>query len=365
MKKRDRRLLLAVTVVSLLTAWLVTVVLWQRYTVDPFADNFRFEAPIFGLLLLGPLALFFVEGPLKARTLPRLRTSRASSLALRDEGARTRFRHYPAAAFVVALTLVVLALMKPQSIHAREDVETHGIDIALVLDLSLSMEAGDIRPNRFVAMQEVVDHFVTMRPSDRLGAVIFGREAFTLLPLTTDHAALRLALSELRLNMIDGRGTAIGNALGTALNRLKRSEAESRVIILLTDGDSNAGNVSPEQAAAIAQSMSVKVYTVLMGSPDSDGSQGGVGRLFGGPSFPVNPELLQQIAESTGGEFFLASDRGGLEQSFHSILDRLERSRIEDPGKIYAELYPAFLFPALLLLVLGALGEGLVYRRWP
>src|SRR5690606_31384772 len=165
----------------------------------------------------------------------------------------------------------------------------------------LSMEATDIRPNRFVAMQEVVDQFVTMRPNDRIGAVIFGREAFTLLPLTTDHAALRLALSELRLNMIDGRGTAIGNALGTGLNRLKRSDAESRVIILLTDGDSNAGNVSPEQAAGIAKRLGVKVYTILMGSPDSDGSPS-VTRLFGGPSFPVNPELLQRIAESTGGE---------------------------------------------------------------
>jgi Ca-activated chloride channel homolog len=365
MRKRETRFLLAIAVVALFTAWLVTVVLWQRYTVDPFSDQFRFEAPIFSLLLLGPLALFVVEGPLKTRMLPRFHASRASSLPVRRGGPRARFRHYPAAAFLVALTLVVLSLMKPQSIHAREDVEVHGIDIALVLDLSLSMEASDIRPNRFVAMQEVVDHFVTMRPNDRVGAVIFGREAFTLLPLTTDHAALRLALSELRLGMIDGRGTAIGNALGTGLNRLKRSDAESRVIILLTDGDSNAGNVSPEQAAAIAQSMDVKVYTILMGSPDSDGSPSGVTRLFGGPSFPVNPALLQRIAESTGGEFFLASDRGSLEQSFHSILDRLERSRIEDPGKIYAELYPAFLFPALLLLVLGALGESLVYRRWP
>jgi Ca-activated chloride channel homolog len=365
MRERVTRLLVAVGVVALLTAWLVTVVLWQRYTVDPFSDHFRFEAPIHALLLLGPLALFFVEGPLKLRSLPRFQTSRASSLPVRREGPRARFRHLPAACVLVGLVLVVLASMKPQSIHAREDVEVHGIDIALVLDLSLSMEASDIRPNRFVAMQEVVDHFVTMRPNDRIGAVIFGREAFTLLPLTTDHAALRLALSELRLGMIDGRGTAIGNALGTGLNRLKRSEAETRVIILLTDGDSNSGNVSPEQAAAIAQSLEVKVYTILMGSPDSDGSGGGVSRLFGGPSFPVNPELLERIAESTGGEFFLASDRGTLERSFHSILDRLERSRIEDPGKIYSELYPAFLFPALALFMLAALGEGLVYRRWP
>src|SRR5690606_29178599 len=159
-------------------------------------------------------------------------------------------------------------------------------------------------PNRFVAMQEVVDHFVTMRPNDRIGAVIFGREAFTLLPLTTDHAALRLALSELRLGMIDGRGTAIGNALGTGLNRLKKGDAESRVMILLTDGDSNAGNVSPEQAAAIAKGLDVKIYTVLMGSAEAaSGGSRGMARIFGGPTFPVNPELLERIAESTGGEF--------------------------------------------------------------
>lgn len=361
MTRKNGRFAFTLGALALLTAWLVMVVLWRRYSVDPFADHFRFEAPIFGLLLVGPLALVALELRGKAHLFPRFRSSRASSLPVVRESARARFRDLPPACFVVALTLVVLGLMRPQSIHAREDVEIHGIDIALVLDMSLSMEATDIRPNRFVAMQEVVDQFVTMRPNDRIGAVIFGREAFTLLPLTTDHAALRLALSELRLNMIDGRGTAIGNALGTGLNRLKRSDAESRVIILLTDGDSNAGNVSPEQAAGIAKRLGVKIYTILMGSPDSDGTA----RLFGGPTFPVNPELLQRIAESTGGEFFLASDRSSLERSFHTILDRLERSRIEDPGKIYAELYPAFVFPALFLLVLGAALEGLVYRRWP
>jgi hypothetical protein len=130
------------------------------------------------------------------------------------------------------------------------------------------MQASDIYPNRFQAMQAVVDEFIRRRPNDRIGAVVFGVDAYTLLPLTTDKEALRGVIAELELGNIDGQGTAIGNALGVSLNRLRQSRAASRVIILLTDGDSNSGNVAPEQAAEFAANMDVKVYTVLMGQSD-------------------------------------------------------------------------------------------------
>lgn len=345
--------------------WCSLIIFNRAYSIDPFSSHFRFEAPFAALLFALPLLLFFVEVYWRRRQLPRLKMSRVSSLPEAGLNKRARLRALIPALFIVSLVGIVFSLMRPQSIHARESVELHGIDIALVLDMSLSMEATDIRPNRFIAMQEVVDNFITRRSNDRIAAVVFGREAFTLLPLTSDHAALRLALSELRLQMIDGRGTAIGNAIGTGLNRLKRSKAESRVLILLTDGDSNAGNISPEQAASIAQGLGIKIYSILMGDVADPRNAHPQRRLLGGASFPVNPELLEAISASTGGQLFIATDRQGLEESFHAILNELERSKIDDPGKVFADLYPAFLFPALFLFIAATLLEALVFRRFP
>jgi Ca-activated chloride channel family protein len=231
------------------------------------------------------------------------------------------------------------------------------------------MQAADIKPNRFDATKQVVDHFIERRPNDRIGAVIFGRDAYTLLPITTDHQALRTMISELDLNLIDGRGTAIGNGIGVALNRLRKSTTKSKVVILATDGDSNSGNVSPQQAAEYAHALGVKVYTILMGKSEKAPIQTGRD-LFGRPvfdrgNFPINPELLKKVASQTGGEAFQVSDREGLERSFHTILDKLERSQIEDAGRVYGELFPAFASPALALVVLELLLGAFVLRRWP
>jgi Ca-activated chloride channel family protein len=270
---------------------------------------------------------------------------------------------------VLAVALLALALMGPQSIHARSQTEVEGIDIVLTLDLSLSMQAADIKPNRFDATKQVVDDFIRRRPNDRVGAVIFGRDAYTLLPLTTDHEALRTMIGELELGVIDGRGTAIGNGVGVALNRLRKSTAKSKVVILATDGDSNSGNVSPMQAAEFARALGVKVYTILMGRAGEAPVQTGRD-LFGRPvfdrgNFPINPELLKKVAAQTGGEAFQVSDREDLERSFHAILDKLERSQIEDAGRVYGELFPVFAAPALLLLFVELLLAALVLRRWP
>ncbi len=369
----------------------VYVVVWliEAYFEVPLADgSFRFEREWAALLLPAGLLVLIARGWLQDKRAPRLKLSRVHDLAvLGRRGWRTWLRHLPTGARVVAVLLLACALMGPQSIHARDSAEVEGIDIVLALDLSLSMQAADIQPNRFEASKEVVDDFIRRRPNDRVGAVVFGRDAYTLMPLTTDKQALRSAISELSLNMIDGRGTAIGNAVGTALNRLRDSEAESRVIILLTDGDSNSGNVSPQQAADIARTLphprnrtetdpdarenreGVKIYTVLMGQSGDARVQQGTD-MFGRPvwdrgNFPINPELLRDMAETTGGEYFQVSDRQGLERSFHQILDSLERSKIEDNGRVYGELYPAFLWPAVVLLVLEMLAGALLLRRWP
>ena len=332
-------------------------------------ETMRFERPWAAFALLAVPLVLWRRGFLDHKWTPRLRVSRAADMARAGGSWKTLFLPILPAIRAAVVFAIAIALMGPQSIHARDSSEVDGIDIVLTLDLSLSMEAADITPNRFNAAQAVVDEFIRRRPNDRIGAVIFGKEAYTLLPLTTDHEALRNMVSELQLGMIEGRGTAIGNALGVSLNRLRKSTAKSKVVILLTDGESNSGNVSPEQAADFAKTMGVKVYTVLMGESDEANVQRGQD-LFGRPivdrgNFPINPALLETMAKKTGAEAFRATDRKGLEESFHNILNRLEKSQIQDAGRVYGELFPALLGPALLLLVLELLATTFIFRRFP
>jgi Ca-activated chloride channel family protein len=354
---------------ALPSSYLVLWAIGSVYEVPLRPESFRFERPFALLLLPAAVLVLAARAYIQRDAAPRLLVSRGVEIARSRQGFRIWAKDSTTGLRVTAVGLMALALMGPQSIHARDRAELEGIDIVLTLDASLSMQAGDIQPNRFEATKTVVDDFIRRRPNDRMAAVIFGRDAYTLLPLTTDKEALRTMIRELELGLIDGRGTAIGNAVGTALNRLRTSNAKSKVVILLTDGDSNSGNVSPEQAAELATVMHVKVYTILMGESDQARVQRGFG--FGGRplidigNFPVNPELLQSMAEQTGGEYFAVSDRQSLERSFHTILDRLEKSEIEDLGQTYGELFPAFLWPALALLALELLLGTLVFRRWP
>jgi Ca-activated chloride channel family protein len=356
-------------VVSVFAALLCLTLIDRMYGVPLTPRSFRFERPLAVSLLAAGLLVLIARGYMQQRRRPRLQVSRALDLLQLPEGPKVWLEPLLTAARVVSVLLFSLALMGPQSIHARDVTEVQGIDIVLTMDLSLSMQAADIRPNRFVAAQAVVDEFILKRPNDRIGAVIFGRDAHTLLPLTTDHEALRSMIGELELGVIEGRGTAIGNAIGTALNRLRRSDAKSKVVILLTDGDSNSGNVSPLQAADFAKALGVKVYTILMGRSDKAPVQSGLD-LFGRPvfdrgNFPVNPELLKNVAAQTGGEAFQVADREALERSFHTILDHLERSQIEDAGRVYGELFPVFAWPALCLLLLEIVLSSFLLRRWP
>ena len=357
----------------LLTTAFVGLVISLRYLESRYQllitdEQLRFERPWAALLLLAVPMVWFGRVWVQRLSRPRLQFSRAAALRVSKGSWRGRLADLPSALRTVALALLVIGLAGPQSIHARDTAEVSGIEIILTLDMSRSMEAADIRPTRFKATKSVVRDFINRRPNDRIGAVVFGRDAYTLLPLTTDREALRTALRGLQLDQIDGRGTAIGNAVGVSLNRLKRSRAKSKVMILLTDGESNAGNVSPSQAADLASAMGVKIYPILMGVSDTapvQQSTGLFGRaIFGTANYPVNPELLDEMADKTGGEFFLVSDREALEQSFHQILDQLEKTDIEDAGRMYTELFPAFVGPALIFVLIELL-VLLWLRRWP
>ena len=348
----------------------IPVVLWIWYQWD-LEENarWRFERPWALLLLAAGPAVLATMGWLEHLRTPRLLVSRGMDLAVVRPGRALLLRGLSVGMRTVAVLLLALCLARPQTVSQREETDVEGIDIVLVLDLSLSMQAADITPNRFEAMKVVVDDFIRRRLNDRIGAVVFGRDAFTLCPPTTDYTVLRSMISELSLGIVDGRGTAIGNGISTGLNRIRRSRAKSKVIVLITDGDSNAGNVSPQQAADFAKAMRVKIYSVLMGATGDPRSQSGTD-FFGRPifdrgRFPVNPELLREVSRKTGGEFYQVTDRRGFEESMHRILDTLERARLTDIGVTFGELFPLFLWPALLYLAIDLLVRGLLIRRFP
>jgi len=318
------------------------------------------------LLLAIPLALAAIR--LERRRAPRLRHPRAAALARAGRGAVARLWWLPQALLVAAIGLVALALARPQARTGRpEATSVEGIDIVIAFDLSTSMRAADFQPkDRLHVAKEVLKGFIGRRTSDRIGLVVFAGDAYTQCPLTLDTGILRALVDSLRFGVIED-GTAIGNAIATAVNRLRESDAKSKAIVLITDGENNAGQISPREAAEIARTFGIRVFPILVG-------KGGVvpypvGRdLFGQEvfeprEFPVNPGLLQEIARITGGAYANATDRETLEHGLQEILDRLEKSRIfEAAGTSRAEeLFPRLLAPAFWLALLGL---GLAATRW-
>jgi Ca-activated chloride channel family protein len=295
--------------------------------------------------------------------------SRVGPLGSVSQGALSFFAELPRALRLVALGLLAVALARPRIEAPISEVDVEGIDIVVVLDLSLSMEEHDLLPNRLQAAKRVLDNFVARRPNDRIGLTVFGREAFTQCPLTLDHAALRELIRGLDLGTIDGRGTAIGDGLGVALNRLRRSDADTKVIILLTDGDNNSGRLSPPYAARLAQSLHVKIFTILMGRPELQAppeADGGADPLLANRQrHPVNPKLLEEIASVTGGTPYLATDTASLATRFHAILEELDKSSLRDRGELYTDAADRFIWPALALLLLEVVLSLTRFRRFP
>ena len=312
---------------------------------------------------------------------PRLALPTLAPLFVGPRGTRAKLRDLPGVIRGAALCFCILALARPQNVLKGENAEERGIDIVIVLDLSGSMRAlmdqpsqsqGQGRASRLTRLEtakQVILDFVARRQNDRIGVVVFGKSAYILSPPTLDKTLLAALVSKMSLDIIDGNGTAIGDAVGTAVARLRRSDARSKAIILLTDGDSNAGSIAPDYAAHLAQTQGERVYTVQIGNGDDVDVQTGVD-LFGQPSFqrahfPVNPALLKKMASDTGGESFVATDRTGLEQSMHQILDHLEKTRFEAQAASMEDLFPFLLIPGVLLVALEAIVRLAVVRRFP
>ena len=355
--------------------WTVPVLAW-------LPREARFPTLLGLIVVLGGLVIWRMTLAADART-PRLRMSTVAPLLTGPRGFRTKLRDMPGMIRVAAIALALLAIGRPQNVLRGENTDEKGIDIVLVLDLSGSMRAlmdadsapartqagGVTRKTRLETAKEVILDFVARRKNDRIGVVVFGRAAYILSPPTLDKSLLAGLVSKMDLGLIDGNGTAIGDAVGTAVARLRRSSARSKAIILLTDGDSNAGSIAPDYAAHLAQTQAVRVYTVQIGNGDDVDVQDGTD-IFGQPRFvrehfPVNPELLKRMASTTGGDSFVANDKKGLELSMHQILDKLEKTRFEAQAATMEDLFPFLLLPAVMLLALEALIRVFIVRRFP
>lgn len=264
-------------------------------------------------------------------------------------------RHVLFALEMCALALLIVALARPQSSSKNQKINVEGIDIVLTMDISSSMLAQDLKPDRLEAAKNVAADFVKGRPGDRMGLVVFASETFTQVPLTTDHSMLLNMLKDMKCGMLED-GTAIGDGLASSVSRLKDSEAISKVVILLTDGDNNAGSVDPATAAEMAKLFGIRVYTIGAGTRGT--APYPVQTPFGGIQYQqipvnINEPLLQQIADETGGKYYRATSNEKLQQIYDEI-DQLERSKIEinEFTRVHEEFLPLVIWSlALLLLV--------------
>ncbi len=278
---------------------------------------------------------------------------------------RTVLAPLPRVLLSLGLTLLVVALARPQRVDREQYVESEGIDIMLAIDTSGSMEQADYtlsgrRADRLTVAREVAATFVDGRPYDRIGLVVFGEEAFTQVPLTLDHDALIAFLRQVELGMAGDRATAVGDALAVSSRRLKDLDAPSKVVVLVTDGRSNAGQVSPMQAAQAAAALGIRVYTIGVGG---EGRAGPLG-LFGGRS-DLDERSLEAIAKTTGGRYFRAANTSALEEVYATI-DALEKSTAQVRELVRREeRYKPWLMSGLGLLLLSALLGETFLRRLP
>ena len=331
-------------------------------------SNWRFESPwlLFGLLLVAGLVLFRVW----------LRRRSRRSLSFPDlrllDGVRpslaSRLTELPFWLRISALVLLVLAFARPQAGSTHEEILTRGIDIVLAVDNSTSMAAEDFKPkNRLVVAKEAVSNFIQGRKNDRIGLVVFAGRGYTRCPLTLDYEILNNLLDTVELATQD-EGTAMGMGLVTALNRLRDSDAKSRVIVLLTDGRNNRGEIDPSTAATLSETLGVRIYAIGVGTrgeapyPIQDPF---LGKRYVYLKADIDEETLTEIAQGTGGQYFRATDAESLTGIFERI-DTLEKTDIKVRHYVrYAELFPWLLVPALLTLLGEVVLAGTRLRRVP
>ena len=274
-------------------------------------------------------------------------------------------RHLPFLLRTIALVMIIIAIARPRSSTKMDKIDTEGIDIVLAMDVSTSMLARDFTPDRISAAKDIAIEFISQRPSDRMGIVVFAGESYTQCPLTTDRATLINLMKEIETGLIED-GTAIGNGLATAVARMQKSDAKSRVVILLTDGLNNSGEITPQTAADIAKTYGIRVYTIGVGAngtaPYPVMTPWGV--QMQNVEVEIDENLLKNIAETTGGRYFRATDNTKLSE-IYSEINKMEKARTTiDSFPIYKELFTGFALIALACLLLEVL-ISFILRRLP
>ncbi len=307
----------------------------------------------------------------------RLRTRhRESALRMSDTFAyktaprswRVRISWLPEVCRLLAFVLLVVALARPQSHNVWDSQETEGIDIMMAMDISVSMLSQDVRPNRMEVAKDVAAEFIASRTNDNIGLTVFAGEAFTQCPLTTDHASLINLLqnvsTELAQHGLIEPGTAIGMGIASAVSRLKDSQAKSKIVILLTDGSNNVGDISPMTAVEIAKQMGVRVYTIGLGSDKKQGAD--LSSLFQGVTAEeMDVETLRQIADQTGAHFYRATNREELSEIYKDI-DKLEKTKLMSTSvRRVHEAYGVFALLAFILLLLDRLLSITILKKLP
>ena len=296
---------------------------------------------------------------------PHLRVSVSSPWTREGTSVLAWLRHAPFVLRILALSAIIIAIARPRSSSEVEKIDTEGIDIMLAMDVSTSMLARDLTPDRISAAKDIAIEFISQRPSDRIGIVVFAGESYTQCPLTTDRATLINLMKEVQTDLIED-GTAIGNGLATAVARMADSDAKSRVVILLTDGVNNCGSVSPQTAAEIALTYGIRVYTIGVGAngmaPYPVMTPWGVEMQQ--VKVEIDEDLLKGISDATGGRYFRATDNTKLAE-IYSEINKMETARTTvDSFAVYKELFGRFALAALVCLLLEFLLRMLI-RRLP
>ncbi len=326
---------------------------------------FEYPELLWLLVIPGLLVLHYIWLELAERH-PHLRVSTAVPWMANGRSFMSVLRHLPFLLRISALTMVIIAIARPRSSEQLERIDTEGIDIVLAMDVSTSMLARDLTPDRINASKDIAIEFIAQRPADRMGIVVFAGESFTQCPLTTDRATLINLMKEVQTDLIED-GTAIGNGLATAVARMKDSDAKSRVVILLTDGVNNRGEISPQMAAEIAKTYGVRVYTIGVGkegmAPYPVMTPWGI--EVQNVKVEIDEKLLAEIAESTGGRYFRATDNTKLAE-IYSEINKMEKVRTTvDSFPVYKELFVRYVLIALLALLLELVFNWFVIRRLP
>ena len=328
--------------------------------------NFEYPHILWLIVLPVLLAALYVYREIYEKR-PHLRVSNSTPWLVKKTPVVAAMRHLPFLFKLIALVLIILALARPRSVATLQQVNTEGIDIVLAIDVSTSMLARDFEPDRLNAAKNLGVEFVSQRPSDRIGIVAFAGESYTQCPLTADKPALINMINEIKTGIIDD-GTAIGNGLATAVSRLKDSSGESKVVVLLTDGVNNMGEILPEQAIELANTYGIKVYTIGVGKngvAPYPYAMTPYGMVYQPMEVEIDEELLKKIAESTGGRYFRATDNTKLKEIYAGI-NQMEKSKVTvNKMSVREELFSKYLNWALFALFLSLLFNWIFMRRLP